>query len=457
VSCKFRILILNSLAQVLQKPPDDKMWDALCRYTSRVHSITQQYNSASMEALSSILLSCPLAPASLFPNLRQLTWVADGTCGVVDFLRMAFVPTLLVLDVVIYSTSPAFLSVLSSLGTLCPRLQSMTLSYYPLADRLVNKFSPFIIKPISKLHHLRALEVWDLGDQGIRHIMELQALQSLTLNLTVSSTWEKRSHLQLPGFRDLHSLTLSINKFEHACNFLAALEVVRSRDIKIFFCPQSQAAARGSTMLSQFLDILQERCDNDKLQCFSLLGYLRIALTVASGVFTSFHTFRNITQLDIQEVCDVSVSDMELCQLVRAWPKLQILKFSRYVTIDTATVVPTFHGLIGLLRLCPALTSLALVIDTTKLDDIDLINPSGGCFNTCLNNLALGNSLIDSPVNVALILSGLLPRLDRVNLDCWNIIRIYDPSQGIQARKEWESVNSILRGFGVLRERRIEA
>ncbi|KAG2132633.1 hypothetical protein BD769DRAFT_549710 [Suillus cothurnatus] len=176
---------------VLQKPPDDKMWDALCRYTSRVHSITQQYNSASMEALSSILLSCPLAPASLFPNLRQLTWVADGTCGVVDFLRMAFVPTLLVLDVVIYSTSPAFLSVLSSLGTLCPRLQSMTLSYYPLADRLVNKFSPFIIKPISKLHHLRALEVWDLGDQGIRHIMELQALQSLTLNLTVSSTWEK--------------------------------------------------------------------------------------------------------------------------------------------------------------------------------------------------------------------------------------------------------------------------
>ncbi|KAG1900593.1 uncharacterized protein F5891DRAFT_909718, partial [Suillus fuscotomentosus] len=111
---------------VLQKPPDDKMWDTLCKYTSRVRSIRQIYHT-SIEALGSILLSCPLAPTSLFPNLRELTWHANGTRGAADFLRMALVPTLLILDVTVssVSTSHAFLSVLSSLGTSCPHLQSL--------------------------------------------------------------------------------------------------------------------------------------------------------------------------------------------------------------------------------------------------------------------------------------------------------------------------------------------
>ncbi|KAG2074681.1 hypothetical protein BDR04DRAFT_1229255 [Suillus decipiens] len=442
---------------VLQKPPDDKTWDTLCRYTSRVHSIRQTYYQlVPTEALSLILLSCPLAPASLFPNLRNLIWKTDGTRSAADFLRMALVPTLLVLEVnVSVSTSPAFLSVLSSFGTSCPRLQSITLKYHPvLDDQSIRKILPFIVKPISKLHQLRVLNIWELGDQDIKHIMELQALQSLTLSLGVSSTWKKRSHLQLPGFRDLHSLLLSIDNFDYACNFFAALEVVRSREITISFYPQSPA--RASTILSHFFVILQERCDCNKLECFSLVGYSRIPLTVASDVFTSLHAFRNLTQLNIQRGCNISMSDEGLCQLVRAWPKLQILQISSYVAIDTTTV-PTFHGLIGLLRLCPALISLALVIDTTKLDNIDLMSPSGGSLNTCLNHLTLGNSLIDSPANVALILSGLFPHLEQVDLDCWEHIPVNNLPQKIPAMEQWASVNDILRGSSVVRKWCVEA
>jgi hypothetical protein len=92
------------------------------------------------------------------------------------------------------------------------------------------------------------------------------------------------------------------------------------------------------------------------------------------------------------------------------------------------------------------------------LDDIDLIlSPSGGSFNTCLNYLTLGNSLNDSPVNVALILNGLFSHLEQVNLDCWNTSQMYDFPQRIPAMKQWASVNSILRGFSVVRERRMEA
>ncbi|KAG2355754.1 hypothetical protein BDR07DRAFT_1425268 [Suillus spraguei] len=448
------LFVIEPGRMVLQKPPDDKMWDTLYRYTSRGHSIRQPYESMYIEALSSILLSCPLAPASWFPNLRNLTWKANGTRGAAVFLRMALVPTLLVLEVeVSASVSAAFLSVLSSLGTLCPRLQSMTLNHHPILDQSIRKISSFIVKPISKLHHLRVLDIWELGDQHIQHIMELQALQSLKLKLGASSTWEKQSHLQLPGFHDLHSLFLCIYNFGYACNFFASVEVVRSKEICISFYPPSPA--RASTILSQFLDILQERCDCNKLECFSLAGNSRIPLAVASGVFTLLHAFRNLTRLNIQEGYNISVSDEELCQLVRAWPKLRVLQISSYVAIDTTTV-PTFHGLIGLLRLCPALISLALVIDTTKLDNIDLTNPNGGSLNTCLNRLTLDNSLIDSPVNVALILDGLFPHLEQVDLDCWERIPMSNLPQKIPAMEQWVSVNDILRGFSVVRKRCVE-
>ncbi|KAG2055392.1 hypothetical protein BDR06DRAFT_338345 [Suillus hirtellus] len=178
------------------------MWDTLCKYTSRVRSIIQTSNSTSIEALGSILLSCPLAPTSLFPNLRKLTWHAIGTRGAANFLRMAFVPTLLFLDVTVssVSTSLAFLSVLSSLGTLCPRLQSLYMNREPLTGHSYCKIIPFVIKSFSTLHHLRTLRAWDIGDQGIQHIMQLRALRPLSLDLSSWSIGEERSYLQLPGF-----------------------------------------------------------------------------------------------------------------------------------------------------------------------------------------------------------------------------------------------------------------
>ncbi|KAG1870225.1 hypothetical protein DFJ58DRAFT_723121 [Suillus subalutaceus] len=147
------------------------------------------------------------------------------------------------------------------------------------------------------------------------------------------------------------------------------------------------------------------------------------------------------------------MSDKELCHLTGAWPKLQILIISCCVSVESdTTAVPTFHGLIRLLRLCPALISLALVIDTTKLDGIDLKSPGGEYFTKNLKDLILGNSVIDSPLNVALILSSLFPDLEQVNLDCWNTVLMDSLPQKKPAMEQWASVNSFLRGFRIVRE-----
>ncbi|KAG0700855.1 hypothetical protein DFH29DRAFT_1000766 [Suillus ampliporus] len=390
---------------VLQKPLDGKMWDTLFKYTSRVHSITvsesgSRGDRALIELVTVLMLSCPSTPASLFPNLRKLAWRADG---IAEFLRMVLVPSILVLDVQISSTSPAFLSVLSSLGTLCPHLQNMTVTVNlrRATDDLLHKISPFIAQPIPQLHHLHTLSVWDLGSQGIEHLMQLRALQSLSLNLKTSSAWDTKSPLQFPGFHDLKFLRLSTSTLQHASNFFSSLQVVRSKEIEVSFASRIARSSAGSTMLSEFFAILQEKCDNEKLEFFSLKGVSGLVLT-APSILTPLHACSNLTRLVIERVCDISMSDEELCQLVRAWPKLQVLKINCSVSLDTTTI-PTFHGLIGLLRLCPALTSLALVIDATEVHGIDLKYPGGGSCNTQLKSLAFGNSPITSPVNVALI------------------------------------------------------
>lgn len=435
---------------VLVKPLDTRTWGILCKYTSRVHSITQSNRSAVIEPLGSLMLSCPSAPASLFPNLRRLKWHTDGTHCAAEFLRMAFVPTLLSLEIQIPAVSPKFLSVLSSLGVLCPQLQMLDMRFPSATHDSLRKTSPFVAQAISQLHCLKVLFVWDLGDQGNKHLMQLQTLQKLWLDLKTSAAWERQSLSRFPGFHDLYSLVLFIDNLEHASNFLSSLQVIDSGNIGIRLT--GGPSASSSTTLSQFFTILGETCDHDNLISFSLLQSTKVSTN--PDIFKPLHACHNLTRLLVEHSWNISMADEELCQLVRGWPKLQVLNISRFVAINETTI-PTFHGLISLLRLCPALTSLTLVIDTTELDGIDLKTPGSGIFNNHLEKLVLTNSPMTSPLKVALILSGLFPNLLKVDLDCWDLApkNLLPQKQLAVQLEQWQAVNLFLLGFGVVRER----
>ncbi|KAG2040986.1 hypothetical protein BDR03DRAFT_947865 [Suillus americanus] len=436
----------------LLKPLDAKTWNILCKYTSRVRSITQLDCLAIMKPLASLILSCPLAPASMFPNLRKLTWHADETHCAAQFLRVAFVPTLLSLDVVIYSASSIFLSVLSSLGTLCPQLQKMSVeSRSPTNDSdMVLKASPFIAQSISQLHYLQELFVWDLGNQGNERLAQLPALRKLWLDLEPSSIWERRLHLPCPGFRDLDFLMFFITDLEDALKFLNSLQVIGSKRIQICFIPTRPFTSPSAT-LYQFFATLGKICDHDNLVSFGL-GQCSIKVNAKPDVFTPLYPCRNLTQLLIENGCNISLTDKALCQLMRAWPKLEVLAISRFVSIKD-TKIPTFHALISSPRLCPALTSLTLVIDTTLWHGIDLKSPSGGNRNHNLKNLILSNSPVGSPAQVALILNGLFPNLEKVNLNCWDSAPKNLLSQKQAAMPQWKAVNFSLLSFSIVKER----
>ena len=346
---------------------------------------------------------------------------------------MAFVPSLSSLDIKIFSPSSTFLSVISSLGASCPHLQDVTLALATY-ETSKDKVSPFILQPISQLQNLHTLSIWDLGNRGIGHIMQLPALRSLSLNLKGEpSIRDSQSQLQL---HDLEFFHLSADKLENALGFLDSLQAIRSKEIIIY----SDFAPHSKVILTKFLAILQQKCDNDHLEHFTL-KFLSGNVQTHPDDFMPLQACQNLTQLHIRHGCDTSISDKELCQMVSAWPKLEALSIGG---LSIGNTIITFHGLIDLLRLRPSLTSLSLAIDATKLDEIDINHPGGGIVNKHLKVLVLGNSPIDCPKRVAFILNELFPYLEQVELDYWDSYTITQKKTMVD---QWGSVNSLLRCY----------
>jgi hypothetical protein len=238
-------------------------------------------------------------------------------------------------------------------------------------------------------------------------------------------------------------------------NFFRSLRVVKSKQIKVDITSiRTPGWCKESRSISEFFAILQERCDCDILEYFSFsIGFTK-GVHTQSSTFTPLRAFSNLTHLLIEGAGFISISDEGLCQLAKAWPKLQALQIS---SRRISSEVPTFHGLINLIWCCPALTSLALVIDTTKSEGIDPKCPGSGRCNKRLKSLALGNSPINDPVNVALIISGLFPYLEQVDLACWSTRLMNTKDQGASGMSPWAIVNNMLHGFSVARERRVES
>ncbi|KAG2028934.1 hypothetical protein BDR03DRAFT_988084 [Suillus americanus] len=86
---------------------------------------------------------------------------------------------------------------------------------------------------------------------------KLRALQSLSLDLTTSSSWDTLPQVQFSGFQDLKLLNLSARTVEHALNFFRSLQIIRTRGISFDFAPHlAESSASESAMLSQFFAIL---------------------------------------------------------------------------------------------------------------------------------------------------------------------------------------------------------
>ncbi|KAG1821616.1 uncharacterized protein BJ212DRAFT_1585657 [Suillus subaureus] len=152
----------------------------------------------------------------------------------------------------------------------------------------------------------------DLGNQGIEHVIQLRALRSLCLDLRTFSPCERNSRLEFPGFHDLKMLGLSTDTFKRASNSLSSLQVM---EMNLRGYPNSSSPSKRDATLTK--------------------GFTPLGISVGAC--------RNLTRLSVERGCNISISDEELCQLVRDWPKLEALKTSCYNPVDNATM-PRYMG-----------------------------------------------------------------------------------------------------------------
>jgi hypothetical protein len=286
------------------------------------------------------MLSDPYPSSTMFPKLRCLAWGNNQTHLAIEFLRMAFVPSLVSLDLQISLISPALTLLLSKIGTACPNLTSFQIDY----PMLNHEMAPILTQVICRLHRLSVLTICELEDKGMAHIMQLQSLKELWLYIGSSDLRRTGLSSQSLSLEHLESLGLQDIRLNHITDFLRSLRTVRSKRIAAMF---SNTFEQEPDSIFGFCAMLVQQCDSDTVEgitlCEQSYDTFR-TVSVQRSDFGPLHLLRNLTCFDIATACTISISDGELSELVKAWPKLKTLKLS-YYRDSTMNVLPTFHGL----------------------------------------------------------------------------------------------------------------
>ncbi|KAH7902825.1 hypothetical protein BJ138DRAFT_1021480 [Hygrophoropsis aurantiaca] len=139
------------------------------------------------------------------------------------------------------------------------------------------------------------------------------------------------------------------------------------------------------------------------------------------------------------------MDDGELAELAHAWPQLTSLHMNE----TTGWLIPskiTYHGLLTFLEHCPRLISLSIDINFASLEEMPVPSacPCNGLSNKLINEISLGNSRIDKPLNVALFMSTVLPNLRKVKawITSWAFQQPTDMRE--RNRANWEMFNQLL-------------
>jgi len=186
-----------------------------------------------------------------------------------------------------------FRHLLSVLSTLGPHVLTcrMCCENSICSRQLDSKISPFIAQPISQLNNLQRLATWDLGNQGIEHIMQLQTLQVIDIGLKSGTIC--RAILATPWFSCLNLLCLIACTLNDVSGFLSSLQVVRSKEINVRLMPLRPSGS-GSTLLTHF----SPSCKRGATAIFLSRHFVDLSskVPVKLDVFTPLHRILQFNQ-----------------------------------------------------------------------------------------------------------------------------------------------------------------
>ncbi|KII89922.1 hypothetical protein PLICRDRAFT_570633 [Plicaturopsis crispa FD-325 SS-3] len=432
-------------------------WQRCRHYADRVTTLVFGWNDHHLEVttIQALLAGSPIT--AFLPRLHTLRWPLNVDKYDTTFpLRLLAGPRLHNLTLS-YDSSRTYIgeSSLTFLPAICPNLKQFIFADYwdlmptDLVARVASEWDQ--------------LEILALGMLAMPNVSQLSQRSSHLRRLSFS--WDENFYPGLVQHDTWHALVLrfpviekiSVNmqSYHHnltGCDtFVSLMDTPELLAIEFLFNwnVSSEPLTRAFFVaLSQkrsliIVDVQAERSDEPTLEEEEVrTPASALRCTTVQPIFSC----RNISVFRWHCLDGFDIDDGDLEMLASAWPYLIELDLSSACGWTVPSRI-TLKGIAKLIKLCPGLKSLGIVIDATVVNpvgpDIDPLTP-----NHAITTIRLGSSAINDASTVAPILGDIFPCLR--TLDVWGDGADFELFDGLdndpveEYRERWNMVQVLL-------------
>ncbi|KAG8221424.1 hypothetical protein J3R82DRAFT_1612 [Butyriboletus roseoflavus] len=445
--------VVNGKRLSFNRPMQQSDWDIFLRYARRVRSLEfdRQCLSTTHPKVY-VALAQPPSPVVIFPRLVHFR-CGEYRMEAIPFLMHLLQPTVVHVDIDNLMSNPLTFAVLPLLPSRCPRIRQIMAFrnfVFQRGDQALETFS----KVLCQLTELQTLRCAELPDDGVLHLSHLPNLKILRMDLRLVSLDHIESAFGCIRFPALQEVLLSAPSMSHSLRFLRFIQSTSVDTINLNVDDETCAADYTAIFTSWASDPSYRNLsaiDISEMQVWRDYDYKHIIdITILRPLFQLKH----LTSLKLETLCTFDLDDAAIKEIAMAWPLLETLDLSiRECGWEIPSKV-TLPGLVPLLRHCPNLVLLGVVVDATVLPVNSTRLPGAGVRNTSLESLWLADSKITRPSLVASFLSTIAPNIEQIV--SWNTPLLSGRNGMDKYLKRWKEVESSVRHFALARKQERE-
>lgn len=446
-------------------------WDIFFRHSYRVRTLFQSVGPEILTQCSSLsddvifALSNPPTYGPLIPYLRRLYWDKTNKTYA-SLLRLLLTPSLVTLTLSRCAMRSPEVSILTSIGTVCPALKTLCISskfdsLKGSGKMLDVRGEKILSEALLYLPALQSLSCPAIDESAIIHLSHLPFLADLSLKLRVDLQLERlRPFLAPPAFASVNSLTLHTTSLS---TLTSLFEPMHFKPTTVSFVV---TATPTPDAVRLFFLAFASACSPEQLSRISLIASGERQRDAAPQRITlhtlqSLLVFPNIHMFEFDVPCDIALDDAAITALAKYWPNLNILSLNADSGWGIKSQV-THKGLITFLARCPSLNEFALAVDLFDIDKprVDMAGwrPGDGASNTKCVMAHFVTSTIVHPITIAAFLSGVCPELEAVKSTwCQDELETEVDAEEVEVyRERWEEVEILLPAFSAVRKQCME-
>lgn len=428
-------------------------WDIFLRYARRVRSLEfDRQCQLTTDVNVYIGLAHPPSPVVVFPRLVHFR-CGEYRTEAIPFLMHLLQPTVVHVDIDNLMSNPLTFCVLPMLPFRCPRIKQIMAFrnfVFQRGDRALETFS----KVLCQLTELQTLRCAELPDDGVLHLSQLPNLKILRMDLRLISLDHLESAFGPVRFPVLREVLLSAPSMSHSLRFLKSIQSTSVDTINLNVDDET-CAADYNTIFTAWASNPSYRnlsvIDISEMQVWRDYDDKHIIdITTLRPLFQ----LKRLTSLKLETLCTYDLDNAAIKEISVAWPLLETLDLSiRECGWEIPSKV-TLPGLVPLLRNCPNLALLGIVVDATVLPISSTRLPGAGVRNTSLESLWLADSKITRPSLVASFLSAVAPNIEQIV--SWNTPLLSGRNGKDKYMKRWKEVQRLVRQFALVRRQERE-